>query len=658
MCALLAAVTVAVEPPGQPAEAAASDQSGGSQDPPPAPTTSAPAPTTSAPAAASVGSLARLRAALVDGSVSVSWVGPYDDAVSKYQYQIKTMGAEGDYGTWTDVPGSGTSTVVFSIAVTGSERRNVRVRAVNAAGASLYYGVASTDVPDAPSGLRATLSGNTVSLSWDDPDDDFIDSYWYRIRKAGAGNAYSALTEIEGSDDSTTSATINVTGEGRRIIELQAQSAVLPGWGAFYKSAGASTRFPEPPSGFTIPGGTYLGRSWPEVRAPVTSPKGEVDFHWSDPDDASIIKYQYQIRPARQTSLWSRWIDVPGSGASTTSFKFDVPTSEAYRFRLRAVNSAGGATNSIRVRAAWPTPAAPSGLKATLSDNSVSLSWDNPYDSSISAYQYRIKTAGASNAYGSWTDIADSNADTTSTTITVTGTDRRVVQLRANNNRGSSSPASASTGRPAQPSGFTTPATKGTYRTTSSGYVVVEAAASLPKGEVVVSWSDPGDDSIIKYQYNFRPTGTPGANNSRWIDIPGSGASTTSHTFVMLTPEEYRVRVRAVNEVGAVAQVVHVQPSWPAPAAPKGLKATLSGSTVSLSWYNPFDGSIDKYQYRIKTVGAGNAYGPWTDITGSNSYTTSTTITVTGTENRSVELRALNRNEIGGPSNPATASTE
>lgn len=659
LCALLAAVTVAVEPPGQPAEAAASDQSGGAQDPPPAPTTSAPAPTTSAPAAASVGSLARMRAALVDGSVSVSWVGPYDDAVSKYQYQIKTMGAGGDYGAWTDVPGSGTSTVVFSIAVTGSERRNVRVRAVNAAGASLYYGVASTDVPDAPSGLRASLSGNTVSLSWDDPDDDFIDSYWYRIRKAGAGNAYSALIEIEGSDASTTSATISVTGEGRRIIELQAQSAVLPGWGAFYKSAGTSTGRPAAPSGYMIPGGTSgPGWGWPWVEAPASSPKGEIDLHWSDPDDASIIKYQYELRPARPDSVYSQWIDVPGSGASTTSYKFVLPTSETYRFRLRAVNSAGMAASSRNVRPPWPAPAVPSGLKATLSGDSVSLSWDNPYDSSISKYQYRIKTAGAANAYGSWTDIVGSNSDTTSTTITVTGTDRRVVQLRANKTRGSSSPASASTGRPAQPSGFKTPATKGTYRTTSSGYVVVEAATSLPKGEVVVSWSDPGDDSIIKYQYKFRPTGTPGANDSRWIDIPGSGASTTSHTFVMLTPEEYRVRVRAVNEVGAIAQVVHVQPSWPAPAAPKGLEATLSGSTVSLSWYNPFDGSIDKYQYRIKTVGTGNAYGSWTDITGSNADTTSTTITVTGTENRSVELRALHRNEIGGPSNAATASTE
>ena len=247
LCALLAAVTVAVEPPGQPAEAAASDQS---QDPPAAPTTSAPAPTTSAPAETPADPLSGLRASLSGGSVSLSWISPEgNDAISKYQYQIKTMGAGGAYGAWTDISGSGASTVAHTIAVTGSERRNVRVQAVNAEGVSIYYGVASTDVSDAPSGLRASLSGGSVSLSWDDPGDDSIDSYWYQIKKAGAGNTYSALIEIDDSDASTTSATIIVTGQGRRIVELQARPATHPGWGAIYKSAAASTGPPDAPSG-------------------------------------------------------------------------------------------------------------------------------------------------------------------------------------------------------------------------------------------------------------------------------------------------------------------------------------------------------------------------------------------------------------------------
>ena len=840
VCALLAAVTVAVEPPGWPAGAAASDQS---QDPPPAPTTSPPAPTTSAPAVPASGSLSTLRAFLVGGSVSVTWDDPGDAAISKYQYQIKTMGAGGDYGAWTDIPGSGASTIIHTIAVTGSERRNVRVRAVNAAGSSLYYGVASTDVSDAPSGLRASLSGGSVSLSWDDPDDDSIDSYWYRIKKAGAGNTYSALTEIADSGASTTSAAISVTGAGRRIVELQARPAVHPGWGAIYKSAAASTGPPDAPStlsaslsgssvslswdnpsdaaitkyqyriktmgvdsdygvwtdisnsgastviyaitvtgsgrrnvqvravnaegsgghavastgvpgvpsglkavmvsggsvvlswddpgddsiggyqyrirnistksaygnwtdiagssasttghtltvtgsgrrvvqlrarngggpgspasasngppaqmsGFTTPGGQAWGveDEGSGLNAAATSPKGTIVVNWSDPGDESIIKYQYRFRAQSiRVGGYHRPVDIPGSGPSTTSHTFVLPTPEMYRVVMWAVNSAGtGRGVNINMRPAWPALAALSGLSASLSGNSVSLSWDNPFDGSIYKYQYRIKKVGTASAYSSWTDIAGSNADTTSATVTVTGSERRIVQLRAlRRSLGDpSSPAMASTGLPAVPSGFASPG--GSSSGSGSG-IVLTAATSSPKGSVGVSWSDPGDDSILKYQYQFKAPNV--REDSQWIDIPDSGPSTTTHTFVFPTPDMYRIRLRAVNSAGAASQTFNVKPSWPALAAPSGLRAVLNGSSVTLSWNNPFDHSIEKYQYRIKAVGTGNVYGSWTDIADSNNYTTSHTISVTGSAQRDVQLRALRHDQVGGPGASATALT-
>ena len=592
------------------------------------------------------------------GEVDFHWSDPGDDSIVKYRYHLRPARPGTLWSKWIDIPGSGASTTSHKFVLPTSEPYRFRLQAVNGAGVG-HNSIrvrASWPAPAVPSGLEAALSGSSVSLSWDNPYDSSIGKYQYRIKTAGAANAYGSWTDIAGSNSGTTSATITVTGSGRRIVQLRADGSGPS------NPASASTGPPAQPSGFRIPGGSYIGGGWPEVVAPASSPKGEVDFHWSDPGDDSIVKYRYHLRPARPGTLWSKWIDIPGSGASTTSHKFVLPTSEPYRFRLQAVNGAGVGHNSIRVRASWPAPAVPSGLEAALSGSSVSLSWDNPYDSSIGKYQYRIKTAGAANAYGSWTDIAGSNSGTTSATITVTGSERRIVQLRADGS-GPSNPASASTGPPAPPSGFTTPATKGTYRSTDEGYVVVTAATSLPKGEVVVSWSDPGDDSIIKYQYNFRPADTSDANNSRWIDIPGSGASTTSHTFVMPTPQSYRVRVRAVAEVGTVDQIVHVKPSWPAPSAPTGLKATLSGNSVSLSWDNPYDDSIQGYEYRIKTVGAGNSYSDWTDIAdsaivGGGAPTLSTTIAVTGSGNRSVELRAFHHNDVGGPGSPATASTE
>ena len=650
LCALSVVVAVAVWSPGRPA-GAASDQSGGSQSSPPAtPTTSASVDPPGVPSG--------LDAALYAGSVVLGWDNPGDVAITKYQYQVRAMDAGGGYGeTWTDIPGSGASTVTYSIPVTGSGRRNVRLRAVNSGGAG-GYAVATTDAPAAPSRFRASLSGGSVSLSWDDPGDDSIGKYQYRIKTAGVGNAWSLWADVAGSGASTVSATISgVSGSERRVVELQARPASRLGWGATYQSAWASTGPPAKPSGFNIPGGSYYGGLWPEVVAPASSPKGEADLHWSDPGDESIVKYQYRFRVQRIPDGYSQWIDIPGSGASTTSHTFVFPTAEMYRVRLRAVNSAGASENQVvNVNPSWPTLAAPSGFRASLSGGSVSLSWNNPYDGSITGYQYRIKTIGASNTWSNWTGIPNSGGSTASYTISgVTGSERRVVQLRARRFSlgGTGNPASASTGPPAQMSGFTTP---GGSSSQQDGYVVLSAAATSPKGTIVVSWSDPGDDSIVKYQYRFRAQSLPG-RNSNWIDIPGSGASTTSHTFVFPTAEMYRVRLRAVNSAGAsAAQVVNVKPVWPALAAPSGLSASLSGSTVSLSWDNPYDGSISKYQYRIKTV-TGSTWGNWTDIPNSDASTASYTISgVTGSERRVVQLRALRRS-LGDPSGPATAST-
>ena len=650
LCALSAVVAVAVWSPGRPA-GAASDQSGGSQSSPPA------APSTSA-SVDSPGAPSGLDAALYAGSVVLGWDNPGDATIIKYQYQIRAMDAGGDYGeTWTDIPGSGASTVTYSIPVTGSGRRNVRLRAVNSGGAG-GYAVATTDAPAAPSRFRASLSGGSVSLSWDDPGDDSVGKYQYRIKTAGAGNAWSLWADVAGSGASTVSATISgVSGSERRVVELQARPASRLGWGATYQSAWASTGPPARMSGFTTPGGSSSQQDGSvTLDAAATSPKGAIVVSWSDPGDESIVKYQYRFRAQSAPSGYSQWIDLPGSGASTTSHTFAFPTPEMYRIKLRAVNGAGASsTETVNVKPFWPVLAVPSGLKASLSGSSVSLSWDNPYDGSISKYQYRIKKVGTGNAWSNWSDIPSSGASTTSYTISnLTGSERRVVQLRAHRFSlgGPGNPASASTGPPARMSGFTTPGGS----SSSGDYVTLNAAAASPKGAIVVSWSDPGDDSIVKYQYRFRAQSRPGGY-SQWIDIPGRGASTTSHTFVFPTPEMYRVRLRAVNSAGASSTVtVNAMPVWPALAVPSGLSASLSGGSVSLSWDNPYDGSISKYQYRIKTV-TSNTWSNWTDIPNSDASTASYTISgVTGSERRVVQLRALRRS-LGGPSGPATAST-
>ena len=131
--------------------------------------------------------------------------------------------------------------------------------------------------------------------------------------------------------------------------------------------------------------------------------------------------------------------------------------------------------------------------------------------------------------------------------------------------------------------------------------------------KVRLTWTDPGDSIITKYQYRQRAGSGQWSN---WRDISGSGATTVSHTITGLTNgTSYTFELRAVRS-GVIAGASSSVSATPADqfGTPKGFSLTVpSAGSITLSWTDLEDPTIT-YQYQQR-VGTGS-WTSWTAMPG------------------------------------------
>ena len=182
-------------------------------------------------------------------------------------------------------------------------------------------------------------------------------------------------------------------------------------------------------------------------------------------------------------------------------------------------------------------------------------------------------------------------------------------------------------------------------------------AAAAGAGQVTLSWSDPSDPSIQRYEYRQKSGG--GNYPSSWTAIPNSGDTTNSYTVPSLTAgTAYAFQIRAVNTQGGSTASADrtATPAAPTtvPAKPANFAAAAGNGQVVLSWDNPNDASIIRWQVRRKTTGD---YGSWSNISGSGPTTISHTVTgLTNGTLYTFQVRAVNGTGDGAASNGASAT--
>lgn len=272
----------------------------------------------------------------------------------------------------------------------------------------------------------------------------------------------------------------------------------------------------------------------------ATGGDGSISLGWDDPGDAEIVSYEARVRAA-DSNEWRRWRAMVDSSHTTTSHLLpNLTAGVRYQVQVRARNAAGAGAASEATATPLPlgAPAAPAGLTAMGRDRSISVDWDDPGDSSISGYEFRVRPAGDPD-WPSWQPIGGSGAMTTSHTLVrglANGT-LYEVQVRARNAVGAGAASGVSTTpRPFAP-GDTPPAAP------------AGLAAQAGDGSINLEWDDPGDASISGYEYRVRAEAD--ADWRSWKPVAAATYLTTGHVLRGLTNGVlYRLQVRARNAAG------------------------------------------------------------------------------------------------------------
>ena len=300
--------------------------------------------------------------------------------------------------------------------------------------------------PDKPRGLDATATHDSVTLTWDDPQDDTITGYVIlrRIPAVDPEGQFSELVSDTGTD-ATTYTDDTVSAETRYTYRIKA----INEHGVSERSRWVHINVPAAPE-----------PEEEQAAEPPDKPRGleatathdSVTLTWDDPGDDTITGYVILRRipavdPEGQFSEL-----VSDTGTDATTYTDDTVSAETrYTYRIKAINEHGVSERSRWVHINVPAapepeeeqaaepPDKPRGLEATATHDSVTLTWDDPGDDTITGYVI-LRRIPAVDPEGQFSElVSDTGTDaTTYTDDTVSAETRYTYRIKAINGAGTS----------------------------------------------------------------------------------------------------------------------------------------------------------------------------------------------------------------------------
>ena len=239
--------------------------------------------------------------------------------------------------------------------------------------------------PAQPTGLSGTVEHDTVSLTWDDPEDDSITGYQIlrRNRAVDAPGQFQVHVEDTGSAVASY-VDRDVEPDTRYVYRIKARStAGLSERSDYFRADIPPEPEPEPEPNSPATGVPTIGGTAQVGETLTADTSGIADANGLD---NATFSYQWVADDA----------EIQGATLSTYTLA-DSDEGKTIKVGVSFTDDAGNgetltseATAPVKpeeIEETQEPPAQPTGLSGTVEHNAVSLTWDDPEDDSITGYQ-------------------------------------------------------------------------------------------------------------------------------------------------------------------------------------------------------------------------------------------------------------------------------
>ncbi|WP_419933348.1 fibronectin type III domain-containing protein [Candidatus Poriferisodalis sp.] len=552
--------------------------------------------------------------------------------------------------------------------ISGSDRIDTSVRA--ASGTLTAIG---TDPPTAPTSLTATSRNLSLAVSWRAPTSTVgaaVSGYVVEYRTCTATPAtctssptWGGWTAHAHSGTGTSTTISGLTNDTAYQVRVRARNIFgLGPWSQIVSGIPmVQTGRPSVPASLRVEAANeQLKVTW----APSTPPSG-----------GTLDGYDVEYRTCGSSLTCGNWTPHSHQGTGTTTTITRLSNGVKHEVRVRS--RSGGSQSAWSPTASATPEQLPSFERApdlTAGDRQILVQWNEPgySGSAITDYdvQYRACTATDGNTavrtcepaadatWGGWRARSHSG---TGKVVTITGLVNGTayeVQVRARNANGV---GPWSTAKKATP-------------------VSVPARPSTPTLEaghqsLVVTWVAPADNGmpITGYDVEYCTGTCPATSTTDWIDAGDTGTDTRHEITGLNNDTAYKVRVRAINDLGGTGQG---EGPWSASrtGTPKALPDAPSVSTlvagerqITVTWTEPGANgtTINGYHVQFRACTAtprdcstNPRWGGWSTRTHTDIANRELTITnLTNATAYEVRVRARTSTNTFGPYSAAGEST-